>query len=103
MMAIEIRAEKGRYCPRVVCDVCNEPIDDANGNVLWQPEDPATLYFAHHPCYRPLFKRTTEAVHGQTMWQPLEAFLYFLTNNTGYNAASGKRSARLVSLTGETS
>jgi hypothetical protein len=78
-MAIELRAEGeagGRYCPHVVCDVCGEPVEDAaKGNVLWHHESPKVQYFTHKGCYQ-RFK----AGHGYTMWQPLDEFLFYLTN-----------------------
>jgi hypothetical protein len=56
-MAIEIRTEGGRYCPRVVCDVCAVPIGDPNSNMLWHRETPERQYFTHARCY-PAFKAT---------------------------------------------
>ncbi len=86
-MAIEIRAEGGELCPRIVCDVCAEPIDDGKGNVLWERGRESELRFTHKRCYR-AFKTTYETPPDGThhLWQPLSVFLHYLTTNTGHAA-----------------
>jgi hypothetical protein len=39
-MPIEIRIEDGSLCPRVVCDVCEEALENTNRTVLWHREAP---------------------------------------------------------------
>jgi len=77
-MPIEMRIEDNEHCPRVVCDVCGEPINSVRGNVLWHPGVGERLYFTHKRCHQ-AFRHTHEAVHGHTSWQPLDAFLRCLT------------------------
>jgi hypothetical protein len=93
-LAIEIRIEGGEACPRVVCDVCREPIEEAGaGNMLWNKDDHKCLWFTHKVCYQ-----TFAAQRGRpTSWQPLEAFMCYLLRNTGYEPARAERSAQMMS------
>ena len=77
-MPIEMRIEGNRCCPSVVCDVCQEPINDIGGNVLWHHGAGEQVYFTHKRCYQ-TFRHTHEAVHGHTLWQPLDTFLRLLS------------------------
>ena len=93
-MPIEIRIEGAKACPRVVCDECGQPLDEAAGSVLWDRGAEDQLYFTHTPCYRAFVNRRGRP----DCWQPVSAFLFFLAKNTGYDPEEGKRAAGLVSL-----
>jgi hypothetical protein len=94
-MAIEMRIEDGLLCPRVVCDVCAKPIAErARGNVLWERGSEAGLHFTHKRCYQ-AFKAAYGA-HYQ--WQDLTAFMFYLANNTGFEAIDGRKAAGVMSL-----
>lgn len=81
-MAIEIHTESGRCTPRVICEVCAEPIGDATkGNVIWYRDLYRELYFTHKRC-----SRDYKVADGY-MWQPLDVFLL-------------SRDARIVAIKG---
>ena len=54
-------------------------------------EPPETLYFTHKGCYQKF-----KATHGHTLWQPLGAFLFYLTNNTSYDAGREEEWAKTL-------
>lgn len=106
-MAIEFRVEhRGEcvadlelhWCPLVTCDVCAEPITEARrARVYWDDalaEGTREMRFSHLACYRGFIH-----MYGRPLkWTPLEAFLYQLTANSGYEEVSAKHSADVMQL-----
>lgn len=76
---IEIRTENGEHRPYVVCDHCGRVIQ-CHGNMEWNPDEPATLYFTHKECswaFNQQFKSRGIHLH----WMELDNFLVFLRRN----------------------
>jgi len=65
--------------PLIVCDHCDEHIEDAYlANVEWRRDDSAELFYLHKHCHDDFCKGE------RLMWMPLTDFLVFLQNNSGF-------------------
>ena len=78
-MQISMVYRRGRHCPTILCDVCQEPMIE-HGNVLWDPDVPDQLYVVH----KGHCNQVMEAVHAPAhlYWEELSWFLVYLANNS---------------------
>ena len=78
-MGITIAWDNGRFCPKVICDVCNRAIDDASdanvGFVMSEDMELITLAYVHKKC--------DESGNERSWWTQLDEFLIRLKHNTG--------------------
>jgi hypothetical protein len=91
-MPIQMMARSdGLICPRVVCDFCGLPIDDAKqGNAEWQAADPTVRYTHKRCCY------AFEQSHGgRAVWltDDLTSHLGYLCHNTRFDRAAFEEAA----------
>lgn len=102
-MPIRIQHESGCFKPVVVCDHCDEPIEDAKeGNYQWrvecgQPVD-GQMFFTHKSCCRDF-----ELANGGRVgwfWTSLDALPVFLANNLKVDWQKAADSARLFAEIG---
>jgi|SRR5882672_1329785 len=87
-MALGIRLRGPYYCPVVVCDHCQQPIERAeDGNYTWWgttftvPDGIAVMFFTHKDC-TDVFEQTSGGFPG---WRclPLEAIPILVLRNLG--------------------
>jgi hypothetical protein len=77
-MPIVMVHKHGRNCPTIVCNACEEPVTE-HGNVLWDPDRPDRLYYAHKGrCDRAIVAQCRPAL---LCWEELGHFLVFVANN----------------------
>jgi len=76
--------------PRVFCDWCEQPIQDAHdGNVFWYHDRPSDLYFNHKRCarYHDVHLREVRSGEGVVVLaEELPVFLSQLLANVGMEA-----------------
>jgi hypothetical protein len=77
-MPIKMKVIGPNVYPRIICDFCNQPIEDS-GNAVWGIEEDSDVIFTHKRCDR-AYRRNRPA--GTELWMELRQFLNFLTVNT---------------------
>ncbi len=65
--------------PLIVCDACDEQIEDAySANVQWPRDESTELFYLHKSCSGDFRKGKRLA------WMPLTDYFVLLQNNTGF-------------------
>jgi hypothetical protein len=77
-MPIVMINRRGRYCPTIVCEVCEEPILDS-GNVLYDPERLDTIYYVHKGRCNDIIE--AQCTPASLWWEELSWFLVYVANN----------------------
>lgn len=74
--------------PRVFCDWCDQPIQDArDGNVYWFQNDQTVLYFNHKRCARAHEEHLRDSSGvGLPLSEDLDTFFSYLLVNVGMEA-----------------
>lgn len=94
-----IKPGGGIYAPVIACDFCGKPINDGNGNFLWNPEtdeDEITeVYFTHKGCDNNLEHVLGErGIH--TMWMNMDMFVLAIADNTKVDLAKAKKTHKML-------
>jgi hypothetical protein len=77
-MPIVMIQKRGRYCPTIVCEVCQEPITE-HGNVLYDPEQLERIYYVHKGRCNDVIE--AQARPASLWWEELSWFLVYVANN----------------------
>lgn len=79
---IKVVFDRGRYCPQVFCDHCEQRIETyKDGNAEWRDDEPGLKFTHKRCCY------AFEAEHGgRAIWMTynLEDFVLYLANNVEF-------------------
>jgi len=89
-MPITVEDRGGILCPAVVCDWCQERIEDGgSGNVYYYHDEPANLFYNHKDCARAhdAYLEAHKSEGALVMSGHLEVFLAQLLGNTGREKA----------------
>jgi hypothetical protein len=104
-MPIVMKLKNERSCPTVVCDVCQEEIEDArDGNAQWMmgeegQGDGAAVFFTHKQCCR-AFDRAAHADDRCPGANELAHFMVFLSDNIRMNWPDARRGAAIIESIG---
>ncbi len=77
------------FAPMFVCDICKQPIKNADEGMVKFNEDESALFFCH---YNDCDLRND----GYWMWHPLSVFLVWLNANTKFNKKRANSSAKMM-------
>jgi len=103
-MPIVFELRKNGVCPRIICDICKEPIEDGEGNVYYdkilrsdkyelsKKGDTANLIFTHKKvsCVQKVDREYVSC-------EELDVFFYLLIHNTKVNLKEGQRRFAILS------
>lgn len=91
-MPIRAVYREGRFYPSLVCEHCDEKIEEAGkANALWDP-DYGEAFFVHKPC-----NRAFESSFGERLWwEPLDSFLHRILHNSGFRPEEAKEKAEVL-------
>lgn len=97
-MITVIKPGNGIYAPVLACDYCGQPINNGQGNFLWNPDiegDITEVYFSHKECDKSLKHQLAErGIH--TMWMDLDMFFLHLVSNTKIDLKKAKEMNKLL-------
>ncbi len=91
-MPIKAVYSEGRFFPSLICDHCDEKIEEAGkSNALWDPHS-EEAFFVHTHC-----NRAFESSFGERLWyEPLDSFLHRVLFNVGFRPEKAKEKAEML-------
>ena len=98
-MSIQIVIEHGQACPKLICEQCKRPINDAAlANVVW--DEPIESFNVESKSYTPLFmhKDCDRGPDKHSCWQPLDHFLVYLEHNIKMTPSKRKDSEHYANV-----
>lgn len=102
-MPIVYEPKKDCFCPRVICDICCEAIEEPENAIATWSEDGKRIVFAHK-AFAHKMKCALQVgwKDGFPFWESLDQFLFNLQHNTKYNPKKARKQAEVLRTWGLT-